>query len=203
MNVVKSKLQWVLWRLKRDVLDVDVEAAFYRRAYAGLRRRAKRTFRLAAVRDTESDQYHLYLTNVPTDRLSAHDVALAYRARWEVELLFRAWKSELRLDELPSRRKPVVEALIYASVITMLVTEQLLAFFRAKLRAHARRVTFGRAAAAVRHFATELLLLIVKPTSFPAQRRLLALIGQEILDPHLHRTHLLQRAGGPSPEPGP
>ena len=114
ITVAGQRLQEVLGRLQREVLDVEIEVSFYRRKYAGVRRRATTTLRLVAVRNDDTGEYHVYVTNVPADRLAASEVALAYRARWEIELLFRTWKSDFRLDELPSQRREVVEALLYS-----------------------------------------------------------------------------------------
>ena len=198
--VVGMHLQDVLSRLRRDVLDVNIQVRFYRRSYGGRRSRVATTFRLVAVRDPETKDYHVFVTNVTPEKLSAEDVALAYRARWQIELLFKSWKGELRLDELPSRKKEVVEALIYASIITMIVTQRLFAFLRAKAREQARRVTFGRVAAAVRHFASDLHSLITGAAAALSPSLLLRLLEHDVLDPHLRQLSVLERASGITPE---
>lgn len=40
------------------------------------------------------------VTNVPADRLSPPEAAVLYRARWQIELLFKRWKSLGLVDEL-------------------------------------------------------------------------------------------------------
>ena len=202
IRVVGRKLQDVLARLKRQVLDVEIEVGFERRAYAGRPSRATTRFRLVAVRDATTNKYHVYVTNVPPEKLSAGEVALAYRARWEIELLFKAWKSQFRLDELPSRKPEVVEALIYAAVITMLVTRQLHALLRARAGEKARRVTAGRIATLVRHFASELLAVVAAARHHPfLERGLSRLLAHEAVAPHLRRLGLLERASGITLEP--
>lgn len=62
-----------------------VELTVTRREYQGKRRRVKKQFRMVGVRDEQTGTYHLYLTNIPADRLPAEDVARVYAARWEVE----------------------------------------------------------------------------------------------------------------------
>lgn len=197
VKVVGERLQDVLKRLHRQVLDVTIEVTYMRRAYAGKPSRVSTQFRLVGVRDERTKEYHLYVTNVPPERLSASEVALAYRARWEIELLFKAWKSEFRLDELPSRRAHVVESLVYASVITMLVTRRLHAILRAKVGDRARRVTPGRVAALVRHFAPSLLLVIAAAhLDRSLERRLSGDLLHEGIAPHLNRIGLLDHAAG-------
>lgn len=40
------------------------------------------------------------VTNVPAEKLSINEVRVLYRARWQIELLFKRWKSQGRVDEL-------------------------------------------------------------------------------------------------------
>jgi hypothetical protein len=42
----------------------------------------------------------ILVTNVPADRLTPPEAAVLYRARWQVELLFKRWKSEGLVAEL-------------------------------------------------------------------------------------------------------
>lgn len=197
ITVAGQRLQEVLGRLQREVLDVEIEVSFYRRKYAGVRRRATTTLRLVAVRNDDTGEYHVYVTNVPADRLAASEVALAYRARWEIELLFRTWKSDFRLDELPSQRREVVEALLYSAIITMIVTHKLLALLRARAGAAAERVTHGRVATVLRQLAQDMLLVIASgPWCEALAPRLSVLLLHEALDPHLHRPLLIAQAGG-------
>lgn len=201
IDVVGRSLKDVLARLTRQVIDVEIEVSFMRRAYSGKPSRAVTTFRLVGVRDAKTHEYHLYVTNVPPEKLAASEVALAYRARWEIELLFKAWKTEFRLDELPSRKPEVVEALIYAAVITMLVTRRLHALLRASVGPRARRVTAGRVAALVRQLASDLLRVVVARRHDRAlEREVARLLLHEAIAPHLRRIGLLERACGISLE---
>jgi len=45
----------------------------------------------------------LVLTNVPEDQLSPEEALILLRARWQVELLFKLWKSHMRVDEWRSQ----------------------------------------------------------------------------------------------------
>lgn len=44
------------------------------------------------------DRY--YLTTLPREIFTPHDVAELYRVRWEIERFFRGWRGALRLDEV-------------------------------------------------------------------------------------------------------
>jgi len=55
------------------------------------------------------------------------DIATIYRCRWEVELLFREFKTLYDLDEANTSNPAVVQILLYAAVLTLLVSRELLA----------------------------------------------------------------------------
>ena len=93
VDVVGQRLRDILPLLRRELLEVEVEVGFKKRAYKGKRSTKRRTFRLVAVRNDETGQYPAYITNVPADRLPAEDIAQTYALRWQVEMLFKAMKS--------------------------------------------------------------------------------------------------------------
>lgn len=193
--LVGEKLQDVLERLRRRVLDAEVELAFPKRTYRGKQTRARYRCRLVGVWNEQTREYHLYLTNIPHCRLSAEDIALTYSARWLVELAFRELKGNYRLDEMPSAKRVVVETLIYAAFIAMLASERLLACIRKKLRReHRNRLPRERWAAVFVAACPDLLSLLLDH-SVPATRTrfLQRMLMKEIVDPNLSRVRLLQR----------
>jgi len=141
VELTGKKLKEVLPLLKRDVIDAEVEVSFKRRVYAGKRTDATMRLRLVGVRNQETKEYHLYLTNIPPDRLKAEDVASMYGARWEIELLFKELKSVYALDVLPSSKPAVVESLIYVALLTLMASRRLLAVVRRRDPANAKRMT--------------------------------------------------------------
>jgi hypothetical protein len=44
-------------------------------------------------------RYNVFITNVPDAMMGAGEIARAYRVRWQVEMVFKAWKSCLHLQE--------------------------------------------------------------------------------------------------------
>ena len=159
--LTRGRLSEVADRLRREVLDVEVEVAFKRRVYSGIRRTARRTMRLVGVRLPGSREYRFYLTNVAPEDMSAEDVARAYAARWQIELIFKEMKSHYRLDQLPSSKAHIVEALLLSAVITLLVSRRLLAAVREKLRRQRKRVPEQRWAAVFAAAASEILSIVI------------------------------------------
>ena len=121
-----KQIQDVAEDLHREIIDVEIEAEFQRRLYEGTRSLDTKQFRVVGVRDEDADDYHLYITNLPREELLPRDIATIYRCRWEVELLFRELKSRYELDEFDTTKKHVVEILVYAALLTLLVSRELL-----------------------------------------------------------------------------
>jgi len=193
VKLVGERLQNVLPLLQREILDVVIEVAFKRRVYGGKVRKATTTFRLVGVRDDTKGEYHLYITNLPVETFDAETVARLYRARWTIELLFKSLKSDFALEDLPSEKPAVVRALLYASIITWLVGQEVLALIRERLKDEARRVTPRRWSRLLHECASDLLRLLVGPRG---QQQLATLLEQhllhEALDPHRRRASLIE-----------
>ena len=124
IDVVGLKLQYVLYNIKRKVLDVNVEVIVKRNKYNGKQSREKQIFRLIAIYDEEQRGYHGYLTNLPVDELAAEDVTETYGLRWQVEIFFKALRQQHSLDELPSSKKKVIDCLFWASILSSLVSHE-------------------------------------------------------------------------------
>jgi putative transposase len=98
-------------------------------------------FRLVGVFNAGANCWHLYVTNLPADEFSPEDLALLYRSRWEVELLFKELKGTHRLDELTSARQEVVLTLLYATLLSLLITRVLARLVEAADPDRARRLS--------------------------------------------------------------
>ena len=107
-------------------IDVEVEAEFTRGPYEGTQSLDTKRFRVVGAHDDDDDDYHLYITNLPREEFLPADLATLYRCRWEVELLFRELKTQYELDEFDTSNPVVVEILLYAAVLSLLVSRDLL-----------------------------------------------------------------------------
>lgn len=195
--VVGERLQTVLDRLQRQTLDMEVELTFQNRSYRGRRSTARMRVRLVGLRDERTGEYHLYVTNVPPDKLGPDDIASTYAARWLIELAFRELKSHYRADQMPSRKRHIVEALLLAAFIVFMVSRALLEFVRRSLPVALRqRLRDERWAAIFIAIVSDLLAIVVRPPRYAryAEPFLLATIRKEAVDPNRARLSLIQRA---------
>ena len=116
----------VVDNLQRKYIDVEVEVEFDRRPYAGEQSRDTKTFRVVGVRNEDADDYHLYITNLTREEFSPEDIATMYQSRWAVELLFRELKTQYELDEFNTTKPHIVEILVYAALLSLVVSRELL-----------------------------------------------------------------------------
>ncbi len=70
--------------------------------------------------------WNVYVTNVPAEKLSASEGHALMRIRWQIELLFKLWKDEGRLDESRSRNPWRVLCEIYAKLISLIMQHWIL-----------------------------------------------------------------------------
>ena len=63
------------------------------------RRKAMKEGRRPTARHLTSCDWTVYLTNCPAEQLADHEVEILYRLRWQIELLFKLWKSGNRLAD--------------------------------------------------------------------------------------------------------
>lgn len=122
-RLVGRKVMQVLTWVRRDVLDVEVEVSFKKRAYKGKRRSLKRRFRVVGIKNKTTKEYHLYITNIAPDVLSSEAIAKIYSVRWLVELVFKQLKSFYHLEKFNTTNTNILHALIYSALITMVVSQ--------------------------------------------------------------------------------
>ncbi len=150
-------------RLAREVVDLMVQVDFERRAYLGRKTRERAYFR---------------------------EVAKTYAARWEIELVFRELKSHLRMTQLASAKRAVVETLVYAALIGLAVSRSIWRSLRARTDA-ARRVSERRVTDALATIAGDLVAALLGEVPDAAQlRKWHRLLSREALDPNVGRTTL-------------
>ena len=124
IDVCGAYLQDVLPKLKRQILDVEIEVSFKRRAYKGEKRPDTHRFRLVAIYNDEDEKYHTYITNINPEILGPEDIGKLYGARWDIELMFKELKSRYALDALDTKNPQIIEALIWVAILTLLVSRR-------------------------------------------------------------------------------
>jgi len=79
-----------------------------------------------SARSLELAQWTLYLTNVSHQQLTPDQLFMLGRYRWQIELLFKLWKSDLQIDEWRTRNPHRILCELYAKLIAAIVSHWLL-----------------------------------------------------------------------------
>lgn len=183
-------------RLRRAVLDAEAEICFEKRRYAGRRSKATMRVRIVGLWDASHSMYHWYITNLPL-AIKAEEIGKLYSARWTIELLFRELKSCYKLESIPTRKPHVVEAFLYASLLTLLASRALLLAVHRWGELGERRTPVERWARLFVSSTPELLALILDPVAMAQSRErpLLRFFVAEAPDPNIKRRLLPERVG--------
>jgi hypothetical protein len=72
--------------------------------------------RLMASWNTATQSFVYLLTNLPQARYDMDKICLGYKLRWQVELVFKEWKSYANLYAFDTENENIAETLIWASL---------------------------------------------------------------------------------------
>ena len=98
---------------------LDPQAAARRRRK--VRYIARRKARPASPERLALCSWDVLLTNVPAERLTVEEARVLGRARWQIELLFKLWKSEGQLDKSRSQQPYRILCELYAKLIGLVI----------------------------------------------------------------------------------
>jgi IS4 transposase len=189
IDVSGRYLKDILPKLKRQILDVEVEVSFKRRAYKGERKPDTNRFRLVAIYNEEEQKYHMYITNICPDVLVPEDVGMLYGARWDIELLFKELKSKYALDLLNTTNPQIIEALIWVAILTLLVSRRIYSNIRKNRPGRDMiRYTQLRWSIIFAENASDQLTLILRYLGIGRSLEIIAgVYDSQALDPHVNR----------------
>lgn len=74
-------------------------------------------FRMIVTWNPKTKEFQYLITNLPREDFSLRHVCLAYHLRWQVELLFKEWKSYANLHAFNTENPEIAEGLIWAAII--------------------------------------------------------------------------------------
>ena len=74
--------------------------------------------------------YNCYITNVPCEILSMEQIHLIYTMRWQVEIMFKIWKSLFKIHEVKKSGLERLQCFIYGRLIMILLTSSIVSTAR-------------------------------------------------------------------------
>ena len=191
IDIEGKRLNEILDKLKRQVIDVEVDIVFKRRKYNGKQSKDVKRFRLIAIYNVEAEKYHVYITNIPSDRLDTKDIAVLYSARWEIELIFKELKSKYGIDDLTTSNPHAVEALLWVGILTLIVSRRVYRLVYSADMENAPRYTHLRWATIFAEKSRELLCDILDYAGIDTEPMdIFELFQSQALDPNVNRKRL-------------
>ena len=100
-------------------------------AHKSLRRQASKKCKQLRPETLEYAKYVIVFTTFPTAEFSATEVLEWYRTRWQVELVFKRFKSLAELGHLPKHDEQSARAWLYGKLFVALLVEKLIGHARA------------------------------------------------------------------------
>jgi hypothetical protein len=88
-----------------------------------LRQEAGSKGRAISARQWEACRWTVLVTNVDRAVLDVEEVWIVYRTRWQIELLFKAWKGGNRVDQFRGRKPERALVEVYAKLLGILVQQ--------------------------------------------------------------------------------
>lgn len=103
----------IAWRVPEEIANRRRQKLF-----AATR---KKTGRQPTAASLDACDWEFLLTNVPEAMLSVKEAIVLYRARWQIELLFKRWKSTGEIDEFDGRNDTIKMARFWARLCAALL----------------------------------------------------------------------------------
>lgn len=166
IDLVKQLLKAKGWRYERQVQvmhghKVKVRLLAVRLPDEEAEKRRQRVIREAKQRGRKVSEkklqlceWNILVTNAPAELLTAEDAGVVRRVRWQIELVFKVFKSEGKIDQTRSEKPWRVLCELYAKLLAMVVQQWALLAAGYVMLAHSAR----KAARRVRQRAMTLLL---------------------------------------------
>ncbi len=127
---------WCRWAGQRypvRLVAAKLDPTATRRARRRVRRKAQKAGRTITAPTLTVAGWLLLITTLDAATWSAPDVLYVYRARWQVELVFKKMKQLLRLNQIRSTHRTSVEATVRALLIAWALQESTTTWLRTLL----------------------------------------------------------------------
>jgi hypothetical protein len=71
-------------------------------------------------------RFNLFITNIPPEKICLEEVMLLYRLRWQVELMFKNWKSVCAIHKMQPMKYERFACLLFAKLILIVINLQII-----------------------------------------------------------------------------
>ena len=98
------------------------------------REKARKRGHTLSAEEIERCRWHLVATNVPREMMNVKEISDLYTCRWNIEIIFRAWKQGMNLGGALNRQSNQyhLQALVLVAMIYQVLALQIVALLRAR-----------------------------------------------------------------------
>lgn len=123
--------EWVVLgqkeRVRVRLIAARVPAKVAQARRTKLRQEAQRAGRTVSAERLALAGWQIYVTNVPQALLSLMEALSLGRARWQIELVFKWWKSQGEIDQWSSEKPWTILCQVYAKLLAGLIKQWVVA----------------------------------------------------------------------------
>lgn len=106
LKAIKHKLR------KKSIMDMDIQWKDGKEYF---------NCRLIMSWNPQGKYYQYLITDLPRETFTVYHIIEAYRLRWQIELMFKEWKSHANLQAFTTEKVSIVEGLIWGSLCAALL----------------------------------------------------------------------------------
>lgn len=117
----KIPIRLVIYRLRSEVINQRLRAA---------NKQARKKGETMSKSKRLLLHFAIFVTNTPEEMISSEMIGTVYRLRWEIELVFKRWKSQIGIDYLQGIHRERIDCLIWSRLCTVLILELIVGYFK-------------------------------------------------------------------------
>jgi hypothetical protein len=116
----RMKVRLIAYRMPKDVVKERLRKT---------NKSAKEMGRKTSKQKLALLEFSIFISNIPKDVIAGEMIGTIYRLRWEVELIFKRWKSQLKLDILEGICLHRIQCLLWSRLSLVIIIAHITAGF--------------------------------------------------------------------------
>ena len=103
------------------LIAIRVSDEIYNQRLRAFKRKYQQLGKTPQKSTLELQRYIIFITNIPKEMIASQHIGTIYRLRWSIELVFKRWKSILKIDRITGTNGNRTLCFIYAKLIAILL----------------------------------------------------------------------------------
>lgn len=130
---------------------------------------------------------NIYISNTNEQQIPSEHIRSYYSLRWQIEIIFKAWKSVYNIDKIKTMRIQRFESMHYGALILIVLTTNLLSFYKRHIYANYKQ----EVSELKFYLIVKSMLFLFKQTITHSRKKMLEFLN--LLEQIVHRTGIKGR----------